>query len=49
MGTTAADVLVDCLTRWGVEIVFGLPGDGINGTMEAFVFDRVPDCCDAKS
>ena len=32
---TAADVLVDVLADWGVEIVFGLPGDGINGIMEA--------------
>ena len=35
MATTAADVLVDTLCDWGVEIVFGLPGDGINGIMEA--------------
>ena len=33
--TTAADMLVDTLTEWGVEIVFGMPGDGINGIMEA--------------
>ncbi len=32
---TAADVLVDRLIDWGVRIVFGLPGDGINGIMEA--------------
>src|ERR671939_91922 len=32
---TAADVMVECLLDWGVEIVFGLPGDGINGIMEA--------------
>jgi pyruvate dehydrogenase (quinone) len=32
---TAADVLIDILIDWGVEIVFGLPGDGINGIMEA--------------
>jgi pyruvate dehydrogenase (quinone)/pyruvate oxidase len=32
---TAADVLVDILIDWGVQIVFGLPGDGINGIMEA--------------
>src|SRR4051794_25215039 len=35
MATTAADVLVECLIDWGVDIVFGLPGDGINGLMEA--------------
>jgi pyruvate dehydrogenase (quinone)/pyruvate oxidase len=33
--TTAAETLVDILVDWGVEVVFGLPGDGINGIMEA--------------
>src|SRR3954466_5579289 len=32
---TAADILVEKLIDWGVEFVFGLPGDGINGIMEA--------------
>jgi pyruvate dehydrogenase (quinone) len=32
---TAADVLVDTLVDWEVDTVFGLPGDGINGIMEA--------------
>src|ERR1700756_2276468 len=32
---TAADVLVESLLDWGVEVIFGLPGDGINGVMEA--------------
>src|SRR3954471_22839791 len=32
---TAADVLVETLIAWGVDIVFGLPGDGINGIVEA--------------
>src|SRR5438477_1115569 len=35
MAMTAADVLVEALIEWGVELVFGLPGDGINGIMEA--------------
>ena len=35
MGQTAADVLIDTIHDWGVEVVFGLPGDGINGIMEA--------------
>jgi pyruvate dehydrogenase (quinone) len=35
MATTAADVLVEALCDWGVEVIFGLPGDGINGLMEA--------------
>src|SRR5215813_4791333 len=32
---TAGDVLVETLIRWNVDTVFGLPGDGINGIMEA--------------
>ncbi len=35
MADTAADTLIDILHDWGVEVVFGLPGDGINGIMEA--------------
>lgn len=35
MATTAADVLVETLIDWGVDVVFGLPGDGINGIMES--------------
>ena len=30
-----SDIVVDALEAWGVEVVFGLPGDGINGLMEA--------------
>lgn len=30
-----SEILVDTLIRWGVEIIFGLPGDGINPIMEA--------------
>src|SRR5690349_23574520 len=35
MAETAADILIETIMDWGVEIVFGLPGDGINGIMEA--------------
>src|SRR6266542_745779 len=35
MTETAADILVETLQAWGVDVVFGLPGDGINGIMEA--------------
>lgn len=35
MATTAGDVLVESLIEWGVEVVFGIPGDGINGIIEA--------------
>ena len=31
----ASDVLVEHLLDWGVDTIFGLPGDGINGVMEA--------------
>ena len=34
MAQTAADVLIETIHDWGVEVVFGLPGDGINGIME---------------
>jgi pyruvate dehydrogenase (quinone) len=33
--TTAAEVLIETIQDWGVDVVFGLPGDGINGIMEA--------------
>jgi len=32
---TTADILVETLIDWQVKVVFGLPGDGINGIMEA--------------
>lgn len=35
MANTAADILIDTIHDWGVEVIFGLPGDGINGIMEA--------------
>ena len=35
MAKTAGDVFVETLLRWGVDTIFGLPGDGINGIMEA--------------
>jgi pyruvate dehydrogenase (quinone)/pyruvate oxidase len=35
MAQTAAEVLIDTIRDWGVDVVFGLPGDGINGIMEA--------------
>lgn len=35
MGRIAAEALVERLVEWGVDTVFGLPGDGINGIMEA--------------
>ncbi len=35
MTRTAADTLIETLIEWGVDTIFGLPGDGINGIMES--------------
>src|SRR5919112_6288137 len=35
MGKTAGDILVETLINWGVDTIFGIPGDGINGVFEA--------------
>jgi pyruvate dehydrogenase (quinone) len=35
MAMTTADLLIERLIGWGVDTVFGLPGDGINGIFEA--------------
>jgi pyruvate dehydrogenase (quinone) len=35
MAKTVADVLVERLLDWGVDTIFGLPGDGVNGLFEA--------------
>ena len=35
MATTGADVLIETLIDWGVDIIFGFPGDGIDGIMES--------------
>ena len=34
METITSEVLIARLAEWGVDTVFGLPGDGINGIME---------------
>ena len=34
-GKTVADILVERLIDWGVDTIFGFPGDGINGIFEA--------------
>jgi pyruvate dehydrogenase (quinone)/pyruvate oxidase len=35
MKKNASDILIETIMEWGVDTVFGLPGDGINGIMEA--------------
>src|SRR5512146_64536 len=34
MAQIASELLIERLADWGVDTVFGLPGDGINGIME---------------
>ena len=35
MAKTTSDILFERLLDWGVDTIFGMPGDGINGFMEA--------------
>jgi pyruvate dehydrogenase (quinone) len=35
MASTTADLLLDRLIGWGVDTIFSLPGDGINGLFES--------------
>src|ERR671934_511885 len=35
MAETVSDLMLQRLIDWGVDTIFGLPGDGINGFMEA--------------
>ncbi|HKV83769.1 MAG TPA: thiamine pyrophosphate-dependent enzyme [Ktedonobacterales bacterium] len=35
MAKTASDIMMERLVDWGVDTIFGLPGDGINGLFEA--------------
>jgi pyruvate dehydrogenase (quinone) len=35
MAATVGDLLVDRLIQWGVDTIFSLPGDGINGIYES--------------
>lgn len=35
MAQNASEVLIDTIQKWGVDTIFGLPGDGINGIIEA--------------
>jgi pyruvate dehydrogenase (quinone) len=35
MAETTSDFIVQTLLNWGVSVVFGIPGDGINGFVEA--------------
>ncbi len=35
MAKTVSDLLVDRLVTWGIDTIFGIPGDGINGVFES--------------
>jgi pyruvate dehydrogenase (quinone)/pyruvate oxidase len=35
MAASGGDILVETLIKWGVDTIFGIPGDGINGVFEA--------------
>ncbi|HVW91571.1 MAG TPA: thiamine pyrophosphate-dependent enzyme [Devosia sp.] len=35
MPKNSSDLLVETLIAWGVDTIFGIPGDGINGVIEA--------------
>ena len=35
MAKTGGDILVETLIEWGVDTIFGIPGDGINGVFES--------------
>ena len=35
MAKTTSEIIVERLIDWGVDTIFGLPGDGINGIFEA--------------
>ena len=44
MAKTVAGLLIERLIDWGVDTIFGLSGDGINGIFEALRTrqDKVP-------
>lgn len=35
MAKTAADILVETMIEWGIDTIFGIPGDGVNGIIES--------------
>ncbi|HST52152.1 MAG TPA: thiamine pyrophosphate-dependent enzyme [Pyrinomonadaceae bacterium] len=40
MAKTVADKLIERLIAWGVDTIFGFPGDGVNGIFEALRTNR---------
>jgi hypothetical protein len=43
VGKIALELLIERLADWGVDTIFGLPGDGISGIMEGST--RSAACC----
>lgn len=43
MSRTVAEATLERLSEWGVETIFGYPGDGINGLLEALESDDAPE------
>ncbi len=35
MAKNTSDIIIDTIRGWGVDTIFGLPGDGVNGVIEA--------------
>ena len=35
MAKTAGDILVETMIEWDIDTIFGIPGDGVNGIIEA--------------
>lgn len=44
MGKQVSDFLIDRISQWGIDRIYGFPGDGINGIMGAI--DRAEDKVD---
>jgi pyruvate dehydrogenase (quinone)/pyruvate oxidase len=40
MAKNAGEILVETLLDWGVDTIFGIPGDGVNGIIEALRQNR---------
>ena len=40
-GKTASEALVDLLIDWGVEHIYGMPGDSINSIIEALRKNKI--------
>ncbi len=35
MAKNAGEILVETMLDWGIDTIFGIPGDGVNGIIEA--------------